>query len=302
MLHGLPDSAAEGELVDLGQLFGDGDGSVGADDLLHLLEALEQAVGRLIADDSLLHLGEASQQGFFPFLVRQEAVEIEAAAWEARLHEGGDKGCGAGEALDGNVLAHALTDEQEAGVGDAWRARITDQRHRLAVADLTHVAIHLGMLIEDMVSQTAFVNLVVLQQMLGGAGVLGQDEIDRLEHVEGSEGDVFQIADRGWDDVQFHDRRYSITKRGRLSMTFLVSAQNKSRTCTSVRILHPECSASTIPPPGQISIESLSYKVVDVNHTEVSIVSIDHKKIGDTVGIHIIDSVSCQGLFVYGFG
>lgn len=216
MLHGLPDSAAEGELVDLGQLFGDGDGSFGTEDLLHLLEALEQAMRRLIADDGLLHLGEAFQEGFLTLLVGQEAVEVEAAAGKARLHEGGDEGRGAGEALDGDLLAHALADEQEAGVGDAWRARIADQRHRLAVADLTHIAVHLGVLVEDMVGQTAFVDLVVLQQMLGGAGVLGQDEINRLEHVEGSEGDVFQVADGGWDDIQFHDRRYSITKRGRL--------------------------------------------------------------------------------------
>ena len=208
MLHGLPDSAAEGKLVDLGQLFGDGYRAVGADDLLHLLQAFEQAVGRLIADDGLLHLGEASQQGLLAFLVRQEAVEVEAAAGEARLHEGGDEGRGAGEALDRDLLAHALADEQEAGVGDARRARVADQRHRLAVTDLAHIAVHLGMFVEDVVGQTTLVNLVVLQQMFRGAGILGQDEIDGLEHVEGGQRDVFQIADRGWDDVEFHDRRY----------------------------------------------------------------------------------------------
>ena len=47
---------------------------------------------------------------------------------------------------------------------------------------------------------------VFVKEFAGMARVLRGDKIDALERLDGTQGDVFEIADRGGDDVK-HRRR-----------------------------------------------------------------------------------------------
>ena len=60
------------------------------------------------------------------------------------------------------------------------------------------------MLVEDVVRHAAFVNLIVFQQLGGSSGVLTENQVHGVQHIERPEGDVLQVADRGWDDKEFH--------------------------------------------------------------------------------------------------
>ena len=61
-------------------------------------------------------------------------------------------------------------------------------------------------LIENMVCDTAFVDFKMTEQIAGSAGVLAQDKVHRPEHIERTQGDVLQIANRSWDYKQLHIR------------------------------------------------------------------------------------------------
>ena len=45
-------------------------------------------------------------------------------------------------------------------------------------------------------------DLVMIEQLNGGAGIFGENEIDRFQNFKGTEGYVLEIADGGGNDVE----------------------------------------------------------------------------------------------------
>ena len=116
MLQRLFKRSPECELMDFGQLLGYGYGAVGTHDFGHFLQRLQQPVRRLVKHDGFLHFSETLQKGLLTLFVGQEAVEVETAAGESGLDEGGHESGGARQALDLNILFQGLAHEQETGV------------------------------------------------------------------------------------------------------------------------------------------------------------------------------------------
>lgn len=137
----------------------------------------------------------------------EEAVEVEAVAGNARLHEGGHEGCGTGQALHLDIVGQALAHEEEAGIGDARSARIAHEGHLLMGFDFGKESRHLCVLVEDVVRHTAFFYLIVFQQFGGGSGIFAENQIHGAQHIERPEGDVLQVADGSRDKVEFHCNR-----------------------------------------------------------------------------------------------
>ncbi len=50
-----------------------------------------------------------------------------------------------------------------------------------------------------------------VQQLAGDAGVLGQDEVGLLQHVQGPQGDVAQVPDRGGHQIEASLERLVMT-------------------------------------------------------------------------------------------
>ncbi len=136
--------------------------------------------------------------------MRQEAIEIETAAGESRLHQGRHKGGGARQAFHLDIVGHALAHEQESRVGDAGSAGVAHEGHLLMAFDFGKKPRHLTMLVEDVVRHAAFVNLIVFQQLGGSSGVLTEDQIHGAKHIQRAQCDVLQIADGSRNDVEFH--------------------------------------------------------------------------------------------------
>lgn len=134
----------------------------------------------------------------------KETVEEETVAGDTRLHEGGHEGSGAGQALHLNAFRHTGAHEQETGVGDARGAGVAHQRHTFRSLDLGDNRVEPFVLVEDVIGHASFIYLKVFQQVSGSAGVLAEDEVHRAEHIEGAQRDVFQIADGGRHDIEFH--------------------------------------------------------------------------------------------------
>ena len=53
-----------------------------------------------------------------------------------------------------------------------------------------------------MMADERHTDVVVFEQNATGAGVFGEHEIHRLEHAEGAEGDVFEIADGSGYEIE----------------------------------------------------------------------------------------------------
>ena len=122
--------------------------------------------------------------------------------------EGGHEGCGAGQALHLNAFRHTGAHQQEPGIGDARGAGITHQRHSFRGPDLGDNRVEPFVFVKDMIGHASFIYLKVFQQVSGSTGILAEDKVHGLQHLEGAQGDVFQIADGGRDHIEFHSRGF----------------------------------------------------------------------------------------------
>ena len=62
--------------------------------------------------------------------------------------------------------------------------------------------LHFGVFVVGMKSAEMRFYLVMVKQSAARTGVLRQHDSDFLQHPDGAEGDVFEIADGRWDDVE----------------------------------------------------------------------------------------------------
>ena len=102
-----------------------------AEHLAELLQRLQHAIGRLVEYHRALLVLQRQQLCLAAFLLRQETLEAEAVTRQSTRHQCRDKSRSTWQGLHLDAGLHGLTHQEESWIGDAWCARITNQRHRL---------------------------------------------------------------------------------------------------------------------------------------------------------------------------
>ena len=189
-------------LVDLGNFPGDGAKPSGTENVRHLFQGPDEAVRRLVEDQRPRFRGQGVQQGLPPLLLRQEPFEAEPVAGQSGTDQGRDAGRRPGQRLDLDPLLRAGADQKETRVRNAGCAGIGDQCDIQAGEELFLDKGDGLVLIVFMVGLEAAADVVVLEQDGARARVLREDQVGLPEHLDGAEGHVLEVADRGRNDVQ----------------------------------------------------------------------------------------------------
>jgi len=100
------------------------------------------------------------------------------------------------------MMADGQGDEAEAGVGNAGYPGVRDQSDLGAGFKINDQFGRLGHLIVLVIADGASVDSVVREQLLRLARVLAGDQVNLLEHAQGAQGDVLEIADWRGDKVE----------------------------------------------------------------------------------------------------
>jgi len=100
------------------------------------------------------------------------------------------------------MVAEAESDQAMAGIGNERRAGVRNQRHSLAAPqrrqnDGSHL---LGIVV--VIGRKRFRNPIPCQQLSGDPSVFAEDAVGAVQHRQGAQADVSQIADRCCDEVQ----------------------------------------------------------------------------------------------------
>lgn len=102
----------------------------------------------------------------------------------------------------GDLFVDGGFEEAHAGVGDTGHAGIGDDGDGGTVAELLDELCGAHGLVVLVVGDEGFVDSVVLEEDSGVAGVFCRDEVDGAKGIEGSEGDISEIADGSCDEVE----------------------------------------------------------------------------------------------------
>ncbi len=188
--------------IELGQLAADA-GLAVAKRGQHVGERLVQARAGLEEDQGCRLVGELGEEGLARRrFVGRKTGEGEAVGRQAGQAQGGQHRRGARDRMDVDAGLAGDFDQAEARVGDQRRAGVGNLGDDLADAqplDDLGQDLGTGMVI---VTQQGFLDVVGRQKLGGDAGVLGQDDIGRLQHVQRAQRDVAQIADGRRHDIE----------------------------------------------------------------------------------------------------
>ena len=194
-------------LEHLAYLAADGCLALGAKHFCQLLQRFHEAERRLIDDHCMILFRQQLQACLPTFLLRQEPLEIEPFARQARIHQCRHERRSTRQALHLYAFAYAGTYEHEARVADAWCTGIADQGYLHAGRDTTSHLVARLMFVELMMTLQRRMDIVVLQQHGRRAGVFGQNQIGFTEHPQRPLRDILQVAYRCGNDVQHYPRR-----------------------------------------------------------------------------------------------
>jgi putative FmdB family regulatory protein len=158
---------------------------------------------RLLEDESAVLNAETFEGAAALAAARGEkADEKKFFIGQAGGREGSEDGGRAGNGHDGNLVAETERDEAVAGIGDERHSGVADESDFRALFEGEDEFGGASQFVVFMVADERLVNIVVGKELLGVAGVLASDLVDFLEDAEGSEGDVFEIADGGADEIE----------------------------------------------------------------------------------------------------
>ena len=107
----------------------------------------------------------------------------------------------------------ASAGEQESRIGDTWGTGIRNLGYIFTVLNIVYDSLQFGMFVMLVEGVQRRINLVMLQQHFGGAGIFCEDIIYIFEYFHGAKGDIAQIADGGWNDIEFSYRIGVILRR-----------------------------------------------------------------------------------------
>ena len=92
--------------------------------------------------------------------------------------------------------------QAESGVGDAGHARVGDQCDLGSAFEIDDKFGGLGHLVVLVVADGARLDAVMAEEFQGLARVFAGDQVNFLEHAQGAQGDVFEIADGRGDEIE----------------------------------------------------------------------------------------------------
>ncbi len=110
-------------------------------------------------------------------------------------------------------MAETQGDEAVARIGDERHAGVADEGDFRALLEGKDKLRGASQFIVFMVAEERFVNVVVGEELLGVAGVFAGDLVHFLEDTKGAEGDVFEIANGGANEVEAAGGAGSIFRR-----------------------------------------------------------------------------------------
>ena len=125
--------------------------------------------------------------------MRQEAEKDETVARQTTVDKRRYEGCGARQTLYFDALFHRFAHQQEARIADTGGTGVSDHGDGGPALQPLDESRHRLVLVEDVVALQRSVDAVVLQEYTGGAGVLGEDEVDRLENLDATESHVAEV-------------------------------------------------------------------------------------------------------------
>jgi hypothetical protein len=132
----------------------------------------------------------------------EEAAEVELVGRQPRGGDGGDEGGGAGDGDDAQVPLGAGAHEAVAGVVDAGRARVRDERHRGALFHHPRQLLGALALVVLVVADGARADAEVFEQRARPARVLARDHVHLREHAQRTPRHVLQIPDGRGDEIE----------------------------------------------------------------------------------------------------
>ena len=188
--------------MDFGQFSGNDDHARTAECSTHVGNAFGNAMRRLVKHQqrSLRRQARQFAAAFGP-ACRQKTAEQESA----RLEAAGRQHCG--RSIGPGKRHHRITRRAHrrhhlrARVGNARRAGITDQRHRLAFRQQAGDPFRGAALIVFMHGHQFAGDAVAIEQADRDPGILGGDDIRSLQHFQRTQGDVAEIPDGRGDYI-----------------------------------------------------------------------------------------------------
>ena len=188
--------------VDFGNLPGHAAFAVGTEKLGQLLQRFHQPIRRFVENQGPGLCRQRLQQSLAAFFHGQETLKAESVAGESGRYDGGDAGRRPRKRLHLNAFAGAGARQQEARIGNAGRSGIADQRDICPRENLFLDQFYRLVLVEFVMRHQLARNPVMMQQDRTRPGIFGQDQIRFLQDTHGPVGHIFQVPDRGRDDVQ----------------------------------------------------------------------------------------------------
>src|SRR5690606_18510014 len=138
---------------------------------------------------------------------RQEPGEQEAVARQARQSQSDHGRTRTGQAGDRDAPRAPFADQLVTGIGDKRRARVADQRDRLARQGLEQTASLLGSAV-IVIPPQRLGNSEMTQELAGHARIFAGDRVATRKHVERAPSHVAEVAYRGGDDVEARRKRF----------------------------------------------------------------------------------------------
>ena len=93
-------------------------------------------------------------------------------------------------------------DQAESGIGDAGHAGVGDERDLGSAFEVDDQFGGLGHLVVLVIADQSRLDAVMAEQLQGLPRVFAGDQVNFFEHAQGAQGDVFEIADGGGDQIE----------------------------------------------------------------------------------------------------
>ena len=100
-----------------------------------------------------------------------------------------------------------------AGVGDAGGSRVADDGDARTRPERGGKLDGAARLVVHVVADSGGTDVEVVEQLLGLARVLAGDLVDRAQHTQRAQGDVFQVADGRGDEVEAGGERTLLLRK-----------------------------------------------------------------------------------------
>ena len=206
MVVDFAEGAAGGLGIEFADFAADADLTLFTHNFNHLLQQLDEAKGTFINHHRAALFGQPLDGRLATFLVWQESFEDETVARQAAVDEGGNEGCRTRQAFDVDIVLDGLAHQKETRVADARRAGISDDSNVHSALQLFDEPGNHLMFIEDVVALHRSSDAVVLHQCAAGAGILGQNEVDRFKDFDGTKCYVAEISYWCGYEIEFQER------------------------------------------------------------------------------------------------